>query len=224
MVRLRSPKVRFRDRADAGRRLAELVADVPLERPVVLALPRGGVPVAVEVAAALGAPLDVLVVRKIGARGQPELAVGAVAEDGEVVLDDLGVGGTPAAVLDEVIERERAEVRRRVEQYRGGRPLPDVRGADVVLVDDGLATGLTAEAAVRMLWERGAARVVLAVPVCARSSASRLRRHCEVVSVGEPAGFGAVGAYYDDFTQVPDAEVLRILGRGGPSAGQAPRV
>lgn len=224
MVRLRSPKVRFRDRTDAGRRLAERVAALGLTRPVVLALPRGGVPVGAEVAASLGAPLDVLVVRKIGARGQPELAVGAVAEDGEVLLDDGGIGGTSALAGEDVIERERAEVTRRVERYRGGRPLPDVRGAEVVVVDDGLATGLTAEAAVRMLSSRGAARIVLAAPVCARSSAARLRSRCEVVCVGEPPGFVAVGAYYDDFTQVPDADVVRILAGSGPAAGHDPRV
>ncbi len=224
MGRWRTSTVHFRDRADAGRRLAEVVAKVPLERPVVLALPRGGVPVGAEVADALGAPLDVLVVRKIGARGQPELAVGAVAEGGEVVLDRASVAATPPAELDAAIDRQRDEVVRRVQRYRGGRPMVDVQDADVVVVDDGLATGLTAEAAVRMLADAGARRVVFAAPVCARASVPRLRRWCEVACVAEPSPFGAVGAFYDDFTQVPDEEVVRILHeRGGsPPTDQVP--
>jgi putative phosphoribosyl transferase len=224
VVRRSSPRIRFRDRAEAGRRLAERVAGLGLQRPIVLALPRGGVPIAAEVATTIDAPLDVLVVRKVGAVGQPELAVGAIAEDGDVVLDERGLVGQPRAALDATIARERAEVTRRIERYRDGRPLPDVRGAEVVVVDDGLATGMTAEAAVRMLQARGAARVVLAVPVAARASAARLRRICDVVTVGEPSGFGAVGAYYDDFRQVPDEEVLRLLrahgGRRPASAGE----
>jgi predicted phosphoribosyltransferase len=222
----RSPAVRFRDRTDAGRKLAEVVAAVPLVEPIVLALPRGGVPVAAEIAAALDAPLDVLVVRKVGARGQPELAVGAVAEHGEVVLDERAIAGTPPEELEAAVERQREEVARRVERYRCGRPLPDVMGADVVVVDDGIATGLTAEAAVRTLIDLGAARIVLAAPVCARSSLPRLRRWCQVACVAEPSDFGAVGAYYDDFTQVPDADVVRILGerRDGRPGAQHPSV
>lgn len=201
--------MRFRDRDDAGERLADAVvtAGLDLVDPVVLALPRGGVPVAAAVARRLGAPLDVFVARKVGAPGRPELGIGAVAEGGATV----GVGpDEPAAAL------ARAELARRVEAYRGDRSLPALAGRDVVLVDDGLATGVTAEAAilgVRRCQPRPR-RVILAVPVGAPDTVARLGApglaH-EVVCVHSPWNLRAVGEWYDDFTQTSDEEVRRLL-------------
>ena len=210
--------IRFRDRAEAGRRLAEAVVALRPVDPVVLGLPRGGVVVAAPVATALGAPLDVLVVRKIGVPWQPELGAGALAEDGEPDLDPAllaKVGVTPAD-LAPVVARERDELARRVERYRGGRALPPVDGRTVVLVDDGLATGGTARAAVAALRRLGAGRVVLAVPVAAPDTLARLRPLVDdLVCLDAPARFAAVGQAYDDFRQTTDGEVLALLGRTG---------
>lgn len=190
--------MRFRDRHDAGRRLVDqLAADAAvrdLPDPLVLALPRGGVPVGFEVARGIGAPLDVLVARKLGAPGQPELGIGAVAEGGVRVLDEATVAllGVGADELARVTEREQAELDRRVAHYRIGRPLPPVDGRGVVLVDDGLATGVTARAAIASLQK--AATVVLAVPAAAADTAARLRADgVAVVAVIETDDFRAVG-------------------------------
>ena len=207
--------MQFSNRDDAGRRLAERVRDLTLTDPVVLALPRGGVPVAAPVATALEAPLDVLVVRKIGAPGRPELGVGAVAEGmPEPVISAVAVQvGLAADEVRRLAVAEHREVARRVSSYRGSRPLPPVRGRDVVLVDDGLATGVTAEAGVRALRALEAASVRFAAPVCARQSIDRLAALCdEVVCVDAPADLMSVGQWYLDFTQTTDAEVLDILG------------
>ncbi len=206
--------MRFRDRADAGRHLAERLREVPLTSPVVLGLPRGGIPVAAEVARALGAPLEVFVARKVGTPGHEELGIGAVAEglDEPVVSDtarQLGVSGADMRALAEPAHRELC---RRVALYRGNRPLPELTGRNVVLVDDGLATGVTAEAALRALrrWRPG--RLVLAVPVCARETAARIANVAdEVVCVEAPAHFYAVGEWYEDFSQTTDQEVLNLL-------------
>jgi len=216
----RRPRQLFLDRTDAGRRLAERVGRLRLVDPLVLALPRGGVPVAFEVAQALGAPLDVLVVRKIGAPSQPELGVGAIAEGSEPVFDDrlLRHVGLDRETVGPFLAAERVELGRRVARYRGERPLPDVRGRSVVLVDDGLATGGTATAALRALRARGAGRLVLAVPVAAVPSAQRLGDEADdVVVVSAPASLMGVGEWYGDFTQTSDEEVLRLLAqaRGG---------
>lgn len=207
---------RFQDRQAAGRALAERMLRMGLSQPVVLGLPRGGVPVAAEVAEALRAPLDVLVARKIGLPGQPEFGVGAIAEGGDPLLDDdvLARLGVSATDLAGTIRRERDELQRRVVHYRGDRPLPPLAGRSVVLVDDGLATGVTARASLRALRAAAPARLVLAVPVCAPDSAVALGAEADdVVCVLQPAGFGAVGAWYDRFDQTSDDEVLRLLHR-----------
>jgi putative phosphoribosyl transferase len=222
--RLVPDAARFRDRRDAGRRLAELLAPLREERPVVVGIPRGGVPVAAEIAHALGAPLDVTVVRKIGAPQNPEFAIGALAEGGVHVLSEqlvraLGLSDAQLAQLTARVERELQD---RLARYRGGRPPTPLSGRTAVLVDDGLATGRSALAAVRSLRLRGAARVVLAVPVAAAPSAQELRRHADaVVCVEEPADLWAVGFWYEDFTPTSDGEVAALLAAYGEPAPPA---
>lgn len=213
--------MQFRDRRHAGQLLADRLRHVAGEDPLVLGLPRGGVPVAAEVADVLGAPLDVIVVRKLGAPGQPELALGAVGEDGVLVLDPRVVAAVGVAEdqIGAIVERERTEVAARVERFRGGRRRHALAGRTVVLVDDGIATGSTARAACAVARAEGAARVVVAVPVAPADWEHRLTADAdEMVALHAPAGFAAVGQFYDDFTQTTDAEVVALLGRhGGPS-------
>lgn len=212
----------FANRRDAGRQLAERLTAYTGDGTVVLALPRGGVPVAAEVAAALGARLDVLVARKLGAPGRPELGVGAIAEGGEAITDSRTMAALDLqpADLDQTVEDERRELDRRVRRYRGDRPLPDVRGRTVILVDDGLATGVTARAALGALAAKGPARLVLAVPVAAPETARRLAEEVDdLVVVSAPEEFAAVGQWYRDFRQTTDEEVLAILDAArGPSS------
>jgi putative phosphoribosyl transferase len=187
-----------------------------LEQPLVMALPRGGAAVAREVARGLSAPLDVLVTRKIGYPSQPELGVGAVAEGGEPVYDEslLRQLGLTVADLEPVAERERAELARRVAVYRRGRPPPVVRGRAVIVVDDGLATGVTARAALRALRAGGATRTVLAVPVGSPGSVADLAAEADdVVVLAVPQAFRAVGEWYISFGQLTDDDVLEALER-----------
>lgn len=208
--------IRFADRTDAGKRLAEQLRSLGLSDPVVLALPRGGVPVAFEVANALGSPLEVFVARKIGAPGQPERGIGAIAEEGGQAVDHhaLQTLGLSSQHFQTMVAEERLELERRVRRYRGGRSLPPLGRRDVVLVDDGLATGVTAEAALHALRSQRPRRLVLAVPVCASATAARLQAMAdEVVCVLSPSDFHAVGLWYDNFEQTTDAEVLDLLER-----------
>ncbi|QGV77890.1 phosphoribosyltransferase [Streptomyces ficellus] len=210
--------MRFQDRREAGRalaaRLVERQRQGRLEDPVVLALPRGGVPVADEIAGALGAPLDVLVVRKIGAPYNPEVGIGALVGDHPPVFDEraLAILGLTPERLRAGIDAERAELRRREELYRGGRPAPDVAGRTALVVDDGLATGATARAALRAVRTAAPARVLLAVPVCSGQALTALRGEAdEIVHLYQPPHFEAVGQWYDDFAQLTDDEVVRTL-------------
>jgi len=204
----------FRDRREAGRRLAERLEHLRGESPVVLGLPRGGVPVAFEVASALHAPLDVIVVRKLGVPFQPELGMGAVGEDGVVVLNDdvVRLARVGAEEIARIEARERAEIERRAQRFRVGRPRVDVTGRTVVIVDDGIATGGTARAALQVARAHGAGRVVLAVPVGAPDTLEAMRAEAdEVVCLDAPQGFFAVGQWYDDFTQTTDDQVVSLL-------------
>ncbi|MEJ8853445.1 phosphoribosyltransferase family protein [Variovorax robiniae] len=207
----------FRDRRAAGRALALALTAYGGQADVrVLALPRGGVPVAFEVARALHAPLDVFVVRKLGVPGHEEYAMGAIASGEVQVLDEEVVRrlGISEAAIDRVVNAERAELERREQRYRCARPAPEVRGCRVLLVDDGLATGATMRAAVRALRLLDPARIVVCSPVASVQAAALLREEAdEVVCLGTPAHFRAVGAWYVDFSQTTDEEVMELLGR-----------
>ena len=212
----------FRNRADAGRALGERLASYAGRPNVrVLGLPRGGIPVAYEVARRLGAPLDVFVVRKLGVPGQEELAMGAIATGGVRVVnqDVVSALGLSRATLDRVATAEQAELERREEAYRGSRPPLDVRGAVVILVDDGLATGSTMRAAVAAVRQQQPLRTVVAVPVAAPSTRDELAREVdEVICVATPEPFLAVGRFYDDFSQTSDQEVHDLLERSARDA------
>ena len=217
---------RFADRVDAGRALGEALRPRFFGRGdvVVLGLPRGGIPVAYEVAAALDAPLDAFLVRKLGVPSQPELAMGAVSGTVQVLDEEiLRHLGIPRERVEAVVARERAELARRARAFRGDLPDPDVAGRVVILVDDGLATGSTLRAAARALRRLGPARIVAAVPVGAEESCDAMEDDVdEVVCLVRPSPFRAVGQAYDDFEQTSDDEVRDLLararaGRGGPT-------
>lgn len=206
----------FQDRTEAGKQLAESLAGFADRRDVVvLALPRGGVPVAFEVAQALRTPLDVFVVRKLGTPGNEELAMGAIASGGIRVLNQHVVGtlGIPADLIDEVAERELEELKRRERVYRRGRPAFDVKGRTAILIDDGVATGSTMRAAIKAL-KQTAGRLVVAVPTVAYDTAAELRPEVdELVALMTPRNFYAVGQWYEDFSQATDSEVTELLER-----------
>lgn len=204
----------FTDRADAGQQLASRLQHLRGEQIVVLGLPRGGVPVGAEVARALGARLDVIVVRKLGVPFQRELGMGAVGEGGVEVTDPevIHMAGIRSRELAEVEEREQAEVERRAKRYRDGRLPESLEGRIAVIVDDGIATGSTARAACQIARALGASRVVLAVPVAPPGWRDRVGEDAdELIAVATPAGFMAIGQFYDDFSQTSDTEVIRCL-------------
>jgi putative phosphoribosyl transferase len=208
-------RVRFRDRAEAGRALAHALSRYAgRDDVVVLALPRGGVPVGYEVAKELGAPLDVFLVRKLGVPGHEELAMGAIATGGVLVLDDrvLRWLGINEDQIQKTLARELDELRRREATYRDGRPLPDLKGKTVILVDDGLATGASMQAAAGAVRRHEPARIVVAVPVASRATCDRFRDEVdEVVCAVTPEPFYAVGNWYEDFSQTSDDEVRELL-------------
>lgn len=204
----------FLDRADAGRRLAGVLRGVPGADAIVLGLPRGGIPVGYEIAHALGVPLDVILVRKVGLPAQPELAMGAIGEDGvRLVNTEVTVAEQVSErVFAEVERRERAELIRRAERYRLDRPRAVVAGRTAIVVDDGIATGSTARAACQVARAHGAARVILAVPVAPRAAVAALSQVADlVVCLESPEPFYAIGQWYQDFSQTSDAEVVRLL-------------
>src|SRR5438034_10406911 len=207
----------IRDRTEAGRLLAaKLTAYANRPDVIVLALPRGGVPVAYEVARALNAPLDVFLVRKLGVPGYEELAMGAIATGGVRVLNDQLVGGLriPDYIVDEVAASEQQELAWRERLYRGDRPAPDVRGRTVILVDDGLATGATMLAAVKALRQQQPARIVVAVPTASPETCEQLRAEVDdIICAITPEPFHAVGLWYEDFSQTKDEEVRDLLAR-----------
>jgi putative phosphoribosyl transferase len=214
--------MRFTDRAGAGRLLAARLEHLRDEEPVVLGLPRGGVPVARPVAAALGAPLDVVLVRKLGVPRRPEVAYGAVGEGGVRVVRDEVVRAVRATAGEcaRIEEEAGRELRRQAERFRAGRPRVSLAGRTAVLVDDGIATGSTASAACRVVAAEGAARVVLAVPVAPADTVEVLGADADaLVCPATPAAFTSVGEWYDDFAPVSDEEVVALLARaGGPAA------
>ncbi len=206
----------FADRPEAGRRLAARLQSVSLHEPIVYALPRGGVPVAAEVAKALGAPLDLVLVRKLGVPFQPELALGAVVDGGEseTVLNEdvVAMSGVTSEQLEAIRAREEREIERRREVYLKGRARPDPEGRDAIVIDDGLATGATAIAAIRALKRRGAARVLLAVPLAPPETVARIAGEAdEAIVLEQPEPFWGIGAWYGDFHQLGDAEVTAAL-------------
>jgi putative phosphoribosyl transferase len=206
----------FANRAEAGRRLAARLRHLGESDVVVLGLPRGGVPVAAEVAAALQTPLDVIVVRKLGVPAQPELGMGAIGEDGVRIVNRgiVAQAGVSDTELAEVERRERAELERRARRFRMERPRLDLAGRVAIIVDDGIATGSTARAACQVARAQGAARVVLAVPIAPADWTARMGDVAdELVAVETPRTFWAIGQFYDDFTQTSDGEVLRCLER-----------
>jgi putative phosphoribosyl transferase len=206
----------FQDRAEAGRQLAAQLLRYRDENPLVFALPRGGVVVGYEVAQALKAPLDVIVARKLGAPQQPELGIGAIAPGGVRVLDEQAVAWLEVseAQLERITVRETVEMERRERLYRGDRPPTEVRDRTVILVDDGLATGVTARAALLSLRREQPRYLVLAIPVCASQTADAMRADVDdLVCASSPPYFRAVGLWYRNFTQVSDAEVIDLLRR-----------
>jgi putative phosphoribosyl transferase len=208
----------FIDRTDAGRRLAKALARYKGQHPIVLALPRGGVPVAAEVAAALDAPLDLILVRKIGVPFQPELAMGAVVDGAEPVIvrneEVIRLTGVSESEFNAIRDQELAEIERRRKRYLGNRPHPQIAGRIVIVVDDGIATGATTRAALRATRMRTPSKVLLAVPVAPTDTLKELRGEADdIVCLEDYESFGAIGLFYSDFSQVSDTEVIEILAR-----------
>lgn len=208
----------FVDRTDAGRKLAKALAPYKHQRPVVLALPRGGVPVAAEVAAALDAPLDLILVRKIGVPFQPELAMGAVVDGVELVIvrneEVIRLTGVSESEFNAIRDQELAEIERRRKLYLGDRPHPQIAGRIVIVVDDGIATGATTRAALQAIRMRKPSKLVLAIPVAPTDTLEKLRGEADdIVCLEDYEDFGAIGLFYSDFAQVSDTEVTETLSR-----------
>ncbi|GAB3287807.1 phosphoribosyltransferase [Pseudidiomarina andamanensis] len=216
-------KLPFKNRREAGEQLAsELTSMIGLTNVLVLALPRGGVPVAEPIAQCLGAPLSVLLVRKLGVPGQPEVAMGAISENGVRVLnkDIVDTFAIDAREIARIEQRERQELERRQQLYRSGNPLPEVTGKTVILVDDGLATGATMKAAVEVLKREKVGTIVVAVPVAARETALEIRSAIDqLICLAQPHPLEAIGYWYLDFAQVNDEEVLDIMLRHSSKFG-----
>jgi putative phosphoribosyl transferase len=220
--------MRFRDRVDAGRQLASLIEqrDLGIFDVVVLGLPRGGVPVAYEVATALDLPLDVIIVRKLGVPSQPELAMGAIGEGGARTIDDdvVAMAAVQSADLFAVEEREKLELERRAVLFRGDRPGLTLKGRTALIIDDGIATGSTARAACQVARVQGAARVLLATPVAPPRAVAELRSDAdEVICLSTPELFWAIGEFYFDFTQTSDDEVTTLLARAADRRRESER-
>jgi putative phosphoribosyl transferase len=212
--------MRFRDRSDAGRRLAARCSDLSRDNLVVLGLPRGGVPVAYEVANARRVPLDVILVRKLGLPSQPELAMGAIGEDGVRVVNEevIRAAHVTESAFEEVESREREVLRRRAELFRGSRSRQPLVGRTALIVDDGIATGSTARAACQVAYAHGATRVIVATPVASARAVAQLRGEVDdVIAIECPPRFLAIGEFYDDFAQLSDEDVVRILAAPGPA-------
>jgi putative phosphoribosyl transferase len=208
----------FADRKDAGQQLAKALAHYKDKQPVVLALPRGGVPVAAEIAVALAAPLDLILVRKIGAPFQPELAMGAVVDGAKPMTvrneEVISLCGVSESEFNAVRDQELAEIERRRKRYLGDRPHPQISGRTVIVVDDGVATGATTRAALRATRMRNPGRLVLAVPVAPTDSLQALRGEADdIVCLEDYEEFGAIGLFYSDFRQISDTEVIETLAR-----------
>ena len=208
----------FQDRTDAGRQLAKALLKYKSRHPVILALPRGGVPVAAQVAAALDAPLDLLLVRKIGLPSEPELAMGAVADGEEPVIisntDVIELSDISTQDFDEICETECAEIERRRKRYLGNRVRSEVNGRVAIIIDDGIATGATTLAAIKAVRMRKPKELVLAVPVAPRDTIKKLHAEADaIVCLDTPREFGAIGYFYRDFPQVSDDEVIALLKR-----------
>jgi putative phosphoribosyl transferase len=215
----------FANRFEAGKILAARLETLARRaNTIVLALPRGGVPVAFEIAERLDAPLDVLIVRKLGVPGQEEFAFGAIASGGVRVLNEEIIRALrlPESVIEKVTRREQAELERRERLYRGARPFPDLRGQTVVVVDDGLATGATMKAAIKALKNKESKEIIVAVPVGSSDTCRRLRSEADVwcVCAVTPEPFYGVGTWYEDFSQTTDAEVIELLSRAENFGGE----
>lgn len=212
----------FKDRQEAGKKLATELLKYRSENPIVLALPRGGVPIGYEVAEVLHAPLDVIIVRKIGAPGNAEFGIGAISELGVRVLDEetITLMGLDKIEINNVISLEEIELKRRASLYREGRSLPDLKGKTVILVDDGLATGVTANAAINAVKKLNPKKIIYATPVCAQNNAADLKTKIDtVICLAKPLEFLSVGSWYQNFRQISDDEVIDLL-KQAREAGQ----
>ena len=215
----------FADRLDAGKRLASALENFAGENAIVLAIPRGGVIVGYEIAKALNLPLDVIIPRKIGAPDNPELAIGAMTEDGTIILDGnlIAFMGVPEDYIKEESERQKREIERRLKFYRQNEPYPNLRDHDIIIVDDGIATGSTMKAALASVKNRGAKTVTVAVPVGPPSTIKELKKQADrVVCLYTPEYFQAIGQFYRDFSQTTDEEVIQLLKRNKQKSREKP--